>query len=138
VDPRLARTARLLALRRRREFDPAIARDVEGLIRSVKRSGGAISRARAIWDQLVPSELATRTRLESLRSGTLTVSADSSAGLYEIDRLLRGSLRDALLARSGNEISKVRTRLATAERSATPRSAPSGTIERPSAPDDAW
>lgn len=137
VDPRLTQTARLLALRGRREFDPAIARDVDGLLRSVKRSGGAISRARTIWDQVVPTELATKTRLESLRAGTLTVSADSSAALYEIDRLLRGSLRETLLVKSGGDIAKVRTRLATAQRPPASRGGPSAT-ERPDSPDGSW
>ncbi|MCC6680335.1 MAG: DUF721 domain-containing protein [Phycisphaeraceae bacterium] len=53
----------------------------------------------SIWDQLVPPELADHARLESLSRGVLRVAVDSSACLYELDRLLRSGLQTQLITR---------------------------------------
>ncbi len=52
-----------------------------------------------LWAELVPEALAGHTRLEGLSRGTLRVAVDSSARLYELDRLLRGGLERELLSR---------------------------------------
>jgi hypothetical protein len=49
-----------------------------------------------LWRQLIPPKLLAHTRLESLTRSVLRVSVDSSAHLYELDRLLRSGLEDRL------------------------------------------
>ena len=49
------------------------------------------------WQNLVPPDLLPHTRLNGLARGVLTVSVDSSASLYELDRLLRGGLETELV-----------------------------------------
>ena len=49
------------------------------------------------WKQLVPENLFEHTRLESLRAGILRVGVDSSAHLYEMNRLLRSGLDQQLM-----------------------------------------
>ncbi|MFG0248861.1 MAG: DciA family protein [Phycisphaeraceae bacterium JB051] len=45
------------------------------------------------WAQLVPTELLAKSRLERFYRGTLTVTVDSSATLYALDRELRSGLQ---------------------------------------------
>lgn len=52
-----------------------------------------------LWAQMVPPELVGHTRLLGLARGVLRVAVDSSARLYELDRLLRGGLERELITR---------------------------------------
>ena len=45
------------------------------------------------WAKLVPTELLAKSRLERFYRGTLTVTVDSSATLYALDRELRSGLQ---------------------------------------------
>jgi hypothetical protein len=51
-----------------------------------------------LWTQLVPPDVRDHTRLDSLNRGVLRVAVDSSAWLYELDRLLRSGLKDQIIA----------------------------------------
>lgn len=51
-----------------------------------------------LWLTLVPAKLAQHTRLDGLTRGVLHVKVDSSARLYELDRLLRCGLQNQLIA----------------------------------------
>lgn len=48
------------------------------------------------WFELVPPEYLAKTKLERLSRGTLTVTVDSSATLYALDRELRSGLQHQL------------------------------------------
>ena len=74
------------------------------------RQLGALS---AAWQELVPEELRARTGLCGLRRGVLTVEADDSGTLYELDRLLRGGLDHRLIGavRSGPAFRRIKLRL---------------------------
>lgn len=50
-----------------------------------------------VWTKLVPVELLSHTKLESFSRGVLRVAVDSSARLYELDRLLRSGLEQQLI-----------------------------------------
>lgn len=64
------------------------------------------------WMELVPAELRSHTRLEALSRGVLRVVVDSSARLYELDRLLRGGLEQRLIsAHKGPAFRKVQLRV---------------------------
>lgn len=52
-----------------------------------------------LWQELLPANLVEHTRLESLSRGVLRVRVDSSARLYEMDRVLRSGLERALIHR---------------------------------------
>ena len=71
-----------------REFDKEIAKPFKQLQNMIP-----------LWYQLVPDDLAQHTSLESLRRGVLQVAVDSSAHLYELDRLLRNGLKQDLIRR---------------------------------------
>jgi predicted nucleic acid-binding Zn ribbon protein len=66
-----------------------------------------------LWRQLVPEELQAHTRLESFQLGVLRVEVDSSARLYELDRLLRQGLQQQLIeSHKGTALRKVQLRVA--------------------------
>ncbi len=71
-----------------REFDQKIAKPFKQLQNMIP-----------LWYQLIPDDLAQHTSLESLRRGVLQVAVDSSAHLYELDRLLRNGLERDLIRR---------------------------------------
>ena len=71
-----------------KEFDKEIAKPFKQLQNMIP-----------LWYQLVPDDLAKHTSLESLRRGVLQVAVDSSAHLYELDRLLRNGLERDLIRR---------------------------------------
>ncbi len=52
-----------------------------------------------LWEQLVPEELASHARLESLQRGVLRVSVDAASWHYQLDRLLRSGLQRELITR---------------------------------------
>lgn len=49
-----------------------------------------------VWAELIPPDLLAKTRLERFSRGTLTVTVDSSATLYALDRELRSGLQQQL------------------------------------------
>lgn len=66
-----------------------------------------------LWHELVPPGLARHTRLEGLSRGVLRVAVDSSAHLYQLDRLLREGLqRQLIIGHKGGTLRSVRLRVA--------------------------
>jgi len=66
-----------------------------------------------LWRTLVPEAMQRHTRLESFNRGTLRVAVDSSARLYELDRLLRQGLKTQLIEQhKGTALRKVQLRVA--------------------------
>ena len=64
--------------------------------RQVEKPYRQLGTVSGLWSQLVPQDLARHTRLESLSRGVLRVAVDSSARLYELDRMLRLGLEQKL------------------------------------------
>ena len=64
------------------------------------------------WQRLVPPELARHARLERLKGGVLHVAVDSSAHLYDLDRLMRQGLeRELVRAATGSPVRRVKLSL---------------------------
>lgn len=69
-----------------------------------------------VWEQLVPQPLQPKTRLESLSHGVLRVIVDSSSTLYELDRLLRQGLQQAIIrAHQGPAMRRIQLRVGVVE-----------------------
>lgn len=67
-----------------------------------------------LWRQLIPPDIAAHTRLDSFSRGILRVSVESSAWLYELDRLLRSGVeRQLVTGYRGGGLRKVRLSVAT-------------------------
>jgi len=86
------------------------------LRRSAKRLGGILE----AWDELAPAFLRDSTRVESLERGTLTVTAESSATIYALDRELRAGLESALQSATGGRLQRVRGRIGRIDRDPDP------------------
>ncbi len=56
------------------------------------RDHGRLGEIAAAWQSVVPESLLSRTALEGLSRGVLTIRVADSATRYELDRLLRGGV----------------------------------------------
>lgn len=85
-----------------------------------------------VWETLVPADFREHTRLEGLNRGVLKVAVDSSARLYELDRLLRAGLEQSLItAHRGPTFRKIQLRLASVDSPEPPRASDPGRGEGP-------
>ena len=67
-----------------------------------------LSALSAIWDELVPDELASHTALENFNRGVLVVMVDSSAHRFQLRTLLDGGLMHEMQARFIGSLNKIR------------------------------
>jgi len=82
--------------RKERDFDllPVLQSVFKNEIEKPHKQLGAMVE---LWEKSLPPSITSHTRLESLAKGTLRVVVDSSARLYELDRMLREGLQDRLI-----------------------------------------
>ncbi len=78
------------------------------LKRTEKRIGGI----GAAWAAACPHALATKTAIEGLSRGVLTVTADDASTRYEIDRWLRAGGERELVRQCPTTVRKIRITLA--------------------------
>jgi predicted nucleic acid-binding Zn ribbon protein len=115
---RQAHIENLRRYRNRPERDQSLGFLREQFKRQVERPHKQLAKLVCLWAELVPDDLARHTRLDSLNRGVLRVAVDSSARLYELDRLLRGGLQQQLIrAHPGPAIRKVQLHIQTWEAS---------------------
>lgn len=80
--------------------------------RDVEKPFKQLATITPVWAELVPADLASHTRLESFSRGVLKVVVDSSARLYELDRLLRAGLEQKLIvSHKGQAFRKIQLRV---------------------------
>jgi len=103
---------RLRDWRCRRERDQSLSFLPKQFKQQIEKPYRQLSQLVELWQTLVPGDLVEHTRLDSLRRGVLKVSVDSSARLYDLDRLLRQGLERQLIEslRSGG-LHKVQLRI---------------------------
>lgn len=100
-DPELEHLKRLSQWRRTRDRDVSMSFLAPQFQREIARPFQQLRTVIAAWQRLVPARLAAHTRLERLSRGVLHVAVDTSAHLYELDRLLRGGLERQLAVAHG-------------------------------------
>lgn len=77
--------------------------------REVEKPYKQLASVAGLWESLIPAGLVGHTRLDSLQRGVLHVSVDSSARLYELDRLLRSGVeRQLISSHKGPALRRVR------------------------------
>jgi hypothetical protein len=79
--------------------------------RDIERPHKQLGDLGELWRSLLPAEIVQRTRLEGLSRGVLRVTVNSSATLYELDRLLREGVDRELKRQHKGMLTKVRLRL---------------------------
>jgi hypothetical protein len=97
--------------RARPQRETSIAPIVGAWARNATRVQRRLGELIALWEELLPAEVASRTAVTGLRGGTLQVNVDSAAAMYELDRLLRGGLEQSLRERWRGSLMRVRVRL---------------------------
>jgi hypothetical protein len=86
--------------RNKPKADFSIAKDVEAIRKALVRTANAAGGMEEVWGELVPQGLAGVSRVVKLTpGGVLTVSANDSAVVYELDQWLRGGGLATLRAR---------------------------------------
>ena len=83
------RLDRLRALRVRERHPVPIGEEMKSLAGRVERTGRRLCDFISLWEEVVPAQLAMKTRVRGARGGVFHVSVETSPALYEIDRLLR-------------------------------------------------
>ena len=112
TDPEIAHLKRLRQWRSLRDKDLSLGFLQPYFQRNIARPFKQLESVVPVWQRLVPEELQSHARLESLRRGVLHVAVDSSAHLYELDRLLRSGLERQLISQyKGYGLSRVQLRI---------------------------
>ncbi|MFW6154837.1 MAG: DciA family protein [Planctomycetota bacterium] len=62
----------------------------------------------AIWDEVIPADLAVHTALESYARGTLTVMVDSAPHRFQLDALLTSGARQVLAERCTGPLNRIK------------------------------
>jgi CheY-like chemotaxis protein len=102
---------RLRRLRQRPQRDLSIHALIESAAENARKTQKRLGAIIDLWEELMPTDMAARTRIQSLRGGTLHVAVDSSATSYELDRLLREGLEAELRSRYRGTLIRVRLRV---------------------------
>jgi hypothetical protein len=100
--------ARLQELRVRPDPDPSISGLVSALATEAKRTQRRLGSFVDLWEGVVPPELASRTKVVTLRGGVAHVTVDSSSVAFEIDRRLREGLEQQLRRAWGRTLIRVK------------------------------
>jgi len=121
-DPNSRYMNRLRKWRTRPDRDVSLGFLRDQFKREVEKPYKQLCAIAAVWEELVPSELAVHTRLESLNRGVLRVSVSSSSVLYELDRSLREGLEQELICQyKGPAFRRIQLRVANFNHPADPR-----------------
>ena len=102
------RLERLRAWRNAPERDLSLADLQERFRKQVEKPYRQLASLTELWREEVPAHLTARTRLDGFQRGVLRVSVDSSAALFELDRLLRSGVERRLIERHGGSLRRVR------------------------------
>jgi len=90
------RLERVRDIRRQKQPDHSLAFLKPYFQKQVAKPYKQMAGVTELWRQLVPPNLLAHTRLKGLTRNVLHVGVDSSAHLYDLDRLLRSGLEDRL------------------------------------------
>lgn len=117
TDPADQYLRRLREWRNRREPDLTLGFLRDQFRREVVKPARQLADMAELWQELVPANIQSHTRLEAISRGVLKVTVASSARLYELDRLLRGGLEQELIKRNkGPAVRRIQLRVAPMEK----------------------
>ena len=102
------RLERLRGFRNRPKKDLSLGAAIEGERKVIERAHKAVGGLGAIWAEVVPEELASRTAPAKISRGVLTVRAADASAMYELDRWMRTGGREALAKRGATTIRRVK------------------------------
>jgi hypothetical protein len=110
MDPARA-IEQLRATRARRQFDHSITSIIAGTQKNAMRTHRRLGEFIDLWERTVPPRLAAQTTVTGIRAGTAHVLVESSAALYELDRLLREGVEQTLRSQYRGTLIRVRLRI---------------------------
>jgi hypothetical protein len=110
MDPR-RRIEQLQKFRGRRERDISIENIVRQTAQGATRTHQKLGQLIDLWGQVIPDDIASRTRITALRGGVVHVEADSASDRFELDRLLREGAEAELRRRYRGTLVGVRVKI---------------------------
>src|SRR5262249_34698819 len=103
-----AEIARLREVRAPKTRDLSLQADLSRRARDLRRMAKGLGPLAAAWDEIMPSEVASRTSLLSVSRGVLTVRATDTGVLHALSQALRAGAEERLIRRSPVPIRRVR------------------------------
>lgn len=92
--------------------DVSIAATIDAVANNAAQTQKKLGELIEIWERHVPPTICERTALTGIRNGVLQVIVDSSASAFELDRLLRGGMLQALIREYRGTLLRVKWRIA--------------------------
>jgi hypothetical protein len=77
----------------------ALSEPIHALRREVERGAKRACEFISSWEEIIPAELAAKTRVRGARGGVYHIAVQDSPALFEIDRLLREGALTAIRSR---------------------------------------
>jgi hypothetical protein len=102
----------LRKLRGSRVRDISIATAVEATANQAASTQRKLGELIEIWERQVPAAIANRSTLIGIRAGVLNITIDSSSAAFELDRLLRSGLINALRSEYRGTLTRVKWKIA--------------------------
>ena len=99
---------RLREFRGRRERDDSIVGFVQRIATDATSTQRKLGRFIDLWERLVPRDLASRSKVLSIRRGVVSVVVESSSTMYELDRMLRTGLEQELRRQFQSSVVRIR------------------------------
>ena len=107
----------LRAWRGRKDFDISMKRDLIALQRTLKKTNKQLTQIYEVWESAVPEYLKSNAQPVSLKRGVLEIAANGSPASYQLKRLIREGLLQALQSQCSTPLNKIKI----AARNAGPR-----------------
>ena len=100
---------------RQRRPPTSIEQIVKGVQKAAEQSHRRLGNVVDVWEAVVPADLVSRTRVMSLRGGTLHVAVLDSAVAFEVDRALRSGLEAAIRQSTRSTLVRIKLRVSRRE-----------------------
>ena len=102
---------KLRTWRGRKDRDLTLKRDLIALQRSLKKTNNQLSQIYELWESVVPEKIKANAHPISLQRGVLEIAANGSPTSYQLQRLIREGLLQALQSQCTTHLKKIKITL---------------------------
>ena len=102
---------KLRTWRGREDRDLTLKRDLIALQRTLKKTNKQLSQIYELWESVVPEKIQSSAHPISLQRGVLEIAANGSPTSYQLQRLIREGLLQALQSQCTTHLKKIKITL---------------------------
>lgn len=102
---------KLRTWRGRKDRDLTLKRDLIALQRTLKKTNKQLSQIYELWESVVPEKIQSNAHPISLQRGVLEIAANGSPTSYQLQRLIREGLLQALQSQCTTHLKKIKITL---------------------------